>query len=73
MTATSDTGFAIPRLLLTPVEAAAAIGISRTRIFALMSSGAVESVRVGRSRRIPVSALEEFVARLRAETATGPR
>lgn len=64
MTTASDS--TVPRLLLTPVEAAAALGISRTRIFALLAGGAIESVQVGRSRRIPISALEDFVATLRA-------
>lgn len=69
---TTDTNQAVPRLLLTPVEAAAALGISRTRIFALLAAGAIESVQVGRSRRIPVSALEEFVTRLRQQVADTP-
>ena len=56
---------AVPRLLLTPLEAGAALGISRTRVFALLASGEIESVQLGRSRRIPVAALEEFVGRLR--------
>lgn len=63
MTTASDP--TVPRLLLAPVEAAAALGISRTRIFALLAGGTIESVQVGRSRRIPVAALEEFVAQLR--------
>lgn len=59
----------LPKLLLTPVEAAAVIGISRTRMFAFISRGEIESVLVGRSRRIPVQALEDYVARLRAASA----
>lgn len=69
---TTNTERAVPRLLLTPVEAAAALGVSRTRIFALLATGAIESVQVGRSRRIPVSALEEFVTRLRQQVADTP-
>ena len=64
MTTSTDPG--VPRLLLTPVEAATALGISRTRIFALLARGAIESVLVGRNRRIPVTALEDFIAALRA-------
>lgn len=62
---TKDTDRTVPKLLLTPVEAGGALGISRTRIFALLAAGAIESVQMGRSRRIPVAALEDFVANLR--------
>jgi excisionase family DNA binding protein len=50
------------RLLLTPVEAANALGLRRTRIYELMASGELSSVKIGRSRRVPVSALHEFIA-----------
>ncbi|HEV8221190.1 MAG TPA: helix-turn-helix domain-containing protein [Streptosporangiaceae bacterium] len=50
------------RLLLTPVEAAIALGLSRTRIYELMASGELSSVKIGRSRRISVTALYEFIA-----------
>ena len=67
MTATpSET---VPPLLLTPVQAAAVLGISRTRIFALLARGDIESVQIGRSRRVPVVALEAFVAQLRQSSA----
>lgn len=58
----------VPELLLTPLEAAASIGVGRTTVFALVARGEIESVQVGRSRRIPVATLEQYVARLR----TGP-
>jgi len=50
------------RLLLTPVEAATALGLSRTRIYELMASRELSSVKIGRSRRISVTALHEFIA-----------
>lgn len=52
------------RVLLTVEAAAERLSISRTRMYALIKSGEVTSVRVGRLRRIPVSALEAFTARL---------
>lgn len=55
----------IPKLLLTPEEAAAALGISRTRLYAFMAGGVIESVQIGHSRRVPIGALEDYVARLR--------
>jgi hypothetical protein len=32
-----------------------------------VSSGVLESVKIGRSRRVPVEALETYVAKLRAD------
>ncbi|GGR78484.1 hypothetical protein GCM10010169_23330 [Micromonospora fulviviridis] len=54
-------------LLLTVEEAARELGIGRSRMFELIGSGAVDSVKVGRSRRIPTAALGEYVDRLRVE------
>lgn len=55
------------RLLLTVVEGAQRLSIGRSRMFELISSGEVKSVKVGRSRRIPTAALDEYVAKLLAE------
>ncbi|MFD8533778.1 helix-turn-helix domain-containing protein [Streptosporangium canum] len=52
------------RLLLTVDEAAEALAISRAKLYQLMASGSVAYVRIDRSRRIPVSALEAFVTAL---------
>jgi excisionase family DNA binding protein len=52
-------------LLLRVEEAAARLGIARTLMYQLVSTREVESVRVGRLRRIPVRCLEEYVERLR--------
>lgn len=54
------------KLLLRPKEVAELIGIGRTKVFELMRSGQLESVRIGSSRRIPAFALIEYVERLRA-------
>lgn len=56
-----------PRLLLRIDEAAERLGIGRSLMYHLALTGAVESVTVGRLRRIPSEALEEYVARLRAD------
>ena len=55
------------RLLVTPEEAAAALGISRTRVYALLGAKKIRSVRIGKVRRIAVAELEAFVERLHAE------
>lgn len=48
-------------LLLTPVDAAAALGVSRTTLYELMGSSRLAFIRIGKSRRIPVTALREFI------------
>jgi excisionase family DNA binding protein len=58
-------------LLLSVTQAAEALAIGRTKIHELLATGAIESVRIGRSRRIPAAALEAYVARLREESAMG--
>jgi excisionase family DNA binding protein len=59
------------RIVLTVEEAADRLGLGRTMVYALVRSGDIESIAIGRLRRIPVDALDEFVERLRAETRTG--
>lgn len=55
-------------ILLTPTEAAQALGIGRSKLYELMQGGVLESVHIGACRRIPADALEELVTRLRAES-----
>lgn len=49
------------RLLLSVVEAARRLGIGRTLMYELLGSGRVQSVHVGRLRKVPPEALEAFV------------
>jgi excisionase family DNA binding protein len=51
-------------LLLTPEEASRRLSVGRTTIYALMASGELSSVNIGRCRRVPVSSLSLFVTRL---------
>jgi len=55
------------RLLLTPVEAAEQLSISRTKIYELMAAGRLRSIHIGRLRRVPVDALRDFVGALDSE------
>ena len=52
------------KLLLTPIEAAEALSISRSKLYELLASGHVQSVRIDACRRIPVSALQAYIASL---------
>jgi excisionase family DNA binding protein len=59
-----------PTLLLTPEQAAAELQIARRRIFEMVGDGTLRSVKIGKSRRIPRAALEEYVKGL--ETSQQP-
>ncbi len=52
------------QLLVTPEEAARRLSVGRTTIYELMSRGELQSVNIGRCRRVPVSSLSLFVNRL---------
>lgn len=55
------------QLLITAEEAAQRLSIGRTKVYELIGRGALRSVRIDRSRRIPVDALEEYVRSLRGD------
>ena len=52
------------RLLLTPEDAADLLSIGRSKLYELIGDGRIASVRIGASRRVPMSALVEFVESL---------
>ena len=54
-----------PRLLLRVEEAADLLGLGRSKVYELLAAKQLESVSIGRSRRIPTDALERYVERLR--------
>jgi len=54
----------LPVLLVRPEDAAMALGIGRTKVYELMRSGTLRSVKIGGLRRIPATALADFVAQL---------
>lgn len=60
---------AVAKLLLTPTEAALALGIGRSKLYELMRCGRIESVLIDSSRRIPSTAVEHYVDELRRTTA----
>jgi len=53
-----------PKLLYTINKAAEALSLSRAYMYRLVMAGQVKSVKIGGSRRIKYSALQEFVDRL---------
>ncbi|NNN01417.1 MAG: helix-turn-helix domain-containing protein [Acidimicrobiaceae bacterium] len=50
------------KLLLTVPEVGRVLAISRSKVYELLESGSLASVYIGRSRRIRVSDVEDFVA-----------
>lgn len=56
-----------PVVLLTPEEAAEALGIGRWKLYDLLRQGRLRSLRIGSCRRISTDALREFVAAREAE------
>ena len=56
------------RLLLRPHEAAELLGLGRSTVYELIASGAIPSITIGRSRRVPLEALRAWV---RAQTDAG--
>jgi excisionase family DNA binding protein len=55
-------GLPVRKLLLTVEEAGLALAISRSKVYELLKSESLASVYIGRSRRIRVSDVEDFVA-----------
>lgn len=49
------------KLLLRPMEAAEATGLGRSKMYDLLAKGIIPSVRIGKSVRVPVDALREWV------------
>jgi excisionase family DNA binding protein len=54
-------------MLLTVEEAADRLGIGRSTMYQLIAAGLVDTVRVGRLRRVEPEALAAYVARLRRD------
>ena len=48
-------------------EAAEILKLSRAQIYRLLVRRQIESVRIGRARRIPLSSINEFIERLRSQ------
>lgn len=55
------------RVLLTVEEAAERLHIGKTKTYALVKAGEIESVLIGRLRRIHVDAVNAYAARLVTE------
>ncbi len=54
-------------LLLTVGEVAEVLHIGRTKVFDLIATQQIRSVKIGQLRRVPAEAVREYMARLVAE------
>lgn len=57
----------VERLVYTIPEAAAALRISRTKLYELLAANEIESFQIGRTRKIPVEAVRDYLRRQRKE------
>jgi excisionase family DNA binding protein len=51
------------KLFARPSEAAEALGLGRSKMYQLIANGALPSVRIGKSIRVPVEALRRWAER----------
>ena len=57
----------VERVLLSIPDAAARISIGRSKMYELLTSGAIRSVRIGRAVRVPTEQVDAYAARLLAD------
>ena len=55
------------QLLYSVEEAASLLGIGRTFMFHLLATGEIDSLKIGRRRKIPRDAIDGYIERLRAQ------
>lgn len=58
------------RLVYTAAEAAQALRIGRSKLYELLDAEEIESIHIGRSRKIPAAALHDYINRLREKEVT---
>ncbi|GAA3621330.1 hypothetical protein GCM10022267_04390 [Lentzea roselyniae] len=58
----------VEHIVLTVEQAAKRLNIGRTLMYELVTTGVVESVHIGRLRRVPLQALTNYVNKLMAST-----
>ena len=51
----------VPKLALSPQEFASSVGIGLSRTYELLASGELESIKIGKLRRIPMASAERFI------------
>jgi excisionase family DNA binding protein len=65
--ALGSTAMATQPVLVTVDQVALMLSIGRTAAWELVSKGKIKSVKIGRTRRVPVTVIQEYVERLMDE------
>lgn len=60
----------MPRRLLSVPEAMACTGLGRSNFFSKLASGEIRSVKIGKRRLVPDTAIDEYIEALEAESAS---
>ena len=55
------------RLAVSPAEAARLLGLGKTKLYELIATNELASIKIGARRLIRVSAIEDFLDRVAAE------
>ncbi len=71
LTSPDDRGYGAATASPEPTRAAQRLGVDRKIMYGLVGCGAIESVKIGRLRRVPADALVTFLDELRAGRKTG--
>jgi excisionase family DNA binding protein len=59
--------------LLRPVEAALLLGVSRSMIYIMLTRDDLPSITIGKARRIPAAALDDFIQAQLAQRRDAPK
>ena len=62
---------ALGKLFVTVPEAAAVLGIGRSKLYEIAQEGGITFVHIGRAVRVPIRAVKEYAERIEAEAAAG--
>lgn len=52
----------LPRLAYKVSELPGVLGVGRNKVYTLVNSGAIRSIKAGKTRLVPLSAIESFLA-----------
>jgi excisionase family DNA binding protein len=69
MASTNNHTAVLQPLLVTPVQAAAMLGVGRTTLYYLTRDGEITAIRIGRATRYAVSELEAYVLNVMASAS----
>ncbi len=58
-------------LLLTTTQAAQRLGIGRTKLYELISAGELPTIPIGRAKRVPAAAVQDWIDRKLTQAGNG--